>query len=152
MEKFNDHFLLIKDNNSGRVSEYNNHLEANEYNGCEYFLKDQRYIQRTAKLTPKKIGQFVTLWKRNLNGITTPLDINDNYNYVVIICFQRKKLGSFLFPKEVLVQQKIISNFPVRSEGKRGFRVYPKWDTPTSKQAIETQRWQLDYFVENLKL
>ena len=27
-------------------------------------------------------------------------------------------------------------------------RVYPIWDKPTSKQAMETQKWQLEYFVE----
>ena len=27
-------------------------------------------------------------------------------------------------------------------------RVYPSWDRPTSKLAIQTQNWQLDYFVE----
>lgn len=27
-------------------------------------------------------------------------------------------------------------------------RVYPSWENPTSKQAIETQKWQLEYFVE----
>ncbi len=27
-------------------------------------------------------------------------------------------------------------------------RVYPSWENPTSKQAIETQKWQLAYFVE----
>ncbi|GJM68894.1 hypothetical protein HMSSN036_11100 [Paenibacillus macerans] len=25
-------------------------------------------------------------------------------------------------------------------------RVYPGWENPTSKQAIETQKWQLAYF------
>lgn len=27
-------------------------------------------------------------------------------------------------------------------------RVYPSWDKPTSKQAIDTQKWQLPYFVD----
>ncbi|MDC2865793.1 MepB family protein [Bacillus sp. BP-3] len=26
-------------------------------------------------------------------------------------------------------------------------RVYPRWENPTSKQAIEAQKWQLEYFV-----
>lgn len=26
-------------------------------------------------------------------------------------------------------------------------RVYPSWDRPTSKQAMETQQWQLPYFI-----
>ena len=27
-------------------------------------------------------------------------------------------------------------------------RVYPSWDQPTSKQARETQEWQLTYFAD----
>jgi hypothetical protein len=152
MEKFNKYFLLIKAANSGSYSEYHDHLEAIEYSGCEYCLNNQRYIQRTAKVTPKKIGQFVTLWKRNSSGITVPFNAKDNFNYIVIICSQDKKLGRFLFPKNILIQKKIISNIPEDCDGKRGFRVYPKWDMPTSKQAIETQNWQLEYFIENLTL
>lgn len=125
MEKFNEYFLLINEVNRGRFVEYSNHSEAVEYSGCEYCLKDLRYIQRTAKITPKKIGQFVTLWKRNENGITVPFDIKDNFD---------------------------ISDCVKAYDGKRGFRVYPKWDIPTNKQAIETQKWQLDYFTEGLLL
>ena len=35
-----------------------------------------------------------------------------------------------------------------KKEGKRGFRVYPPWDTATNKQAVKTQQWQLDYYYE----
>ncbi len=27
-------------------------------------------------------------------------------------------------------------------------RVYPSWDKPTNKTAIQTQLWQLDYFFK----
>ena len=33
------------------------------------------------------------------------------------------------------------------TKGKMAMRVYPSWDKPASKQAIETQKWQLEYFV-----
>jgi hypothetical protein len=111
-----------------------------------------KYIQRTAKVTPKKNGQFVTLWKRNFDNITIPLEAKDNFNYIVIVCFKDTKFGRFLFPKDVLIQKKIIANSIGKHEGKRGFRVYPKWDSPTSKQAIDTQKWQLNYFSESLVL
>lgn len=32
--------------------------------------------------------------------------------------------------------------------GKRAIRVYPPWGNPTSKQALKTQQWQLEYFME----
>ena len=53
------------------------------------------------------------------------------------------EIGQFVFPKEVLLKHNIISS--KQKEGKRGFRVYPPWDTPTSKQAQKTQNWQLQY-------
>ncbi|MEG2603136.1 MAG: MepB family protein, partial [Carnobacterium sp.] len=31
---------------------------------------------------------------------------------------------------------------------KRGFRVYPLWDQPDNPQAIQTQKWQLNYFLD----
>lgn len=27
-------------------------------------------------------------------------------------------------------------------------RVYPGWDSPSSEQAMKTQKWQLPYFVD----
>ncbi|AEV87064.1 hypothetical protein ACWT_6047 [Actinoplanes sp. SE50] len=33
------------------------------------------------------------------------------------------------------------------SGGKRGFRVYPPWVITTSRQAINSQGWQLGYFL-----
>ncbi|MBN6205835.1 MepB family protein, partial [Ralstonia pickettii] len=32
--------------------------------------------------------------------------------------------------------------------GKMAIRVYPSWDKQTSKQALETSKWQLPYFVD----
>ena len=33
-------------------------------------------------------------------------------------------------------------------EGKRGIRVYPTWNIAKNKQAIKTQSWQTNYFLE----
>nr|WP_254112750.1 MepB family protein [Bacillus pumilus] len=33
------------------------------------------------------------------------------------------------------------------TKGKMAMRVYPSWDKPASKQSIEMQKWQLEYFV-----
>ena len=33
-------------------------------------------------------------------------------------------------------------------EGKRGFRVYPKWTITENKQAEKTQIWQTNYFLD----
>ncbi|EMM78684.1 MepB domain protein [Leptospira santarosai str. 2000030832] len=55
-------------------------------------------------------------------------------------CFSGQVL---IFPKQVLFEKGIVSG------RKRGFRVYPSWDKPTNKQALQTQKWQLAYFLEN---
>lgn len=130
--------LLPKERTSFKI-----HTEASEYEGCEYILDEKKFIHRKAKITPKKIGQFVTLWKRDNRGATCPYHEDDLIDFVVIICEKGDSIGHFLFPKNILVERKIISS---KNEGKRGFRVYPTWDKPENKQAIQTQKWQITYF------
>jgi len=48
-----------------------------------------------------------------------------------------------------LVEKHILSS--KNREGKRGFRVYPIWDLPISKQAMRTKLWQNDYFIDLTK-
>ena len=127
---------------------YKEHTEANEYGGCEYQLKGKKYIERTSKNTPKKIGQFVTLWKRNRQGVTIPFDMKDDFDFVMILCFKDKNEGRFLFPKNILHQKGVLSDKMNKKSGKRGFRVYPRWDLPQGQQALFTQNWQLKYFIE----
>ncbi len=86
----------------------------------------------------------MTIWKRNRKGITTPFDVSDNFDFIIITSKSEDNLGQFVFPKSVLLEKGIISNN--NNSGKRGIRVYPPWDTPTSKQAIKTQSWQIKYF------
>ena len=45
-----------------------------------------------------------------------------------------------------MIENGIISSD--KKEGKRGFRVYPIWEIAINKQAIQTQKWQLNYFVK----
>ncbi|RCW39871.1 MepB family protein, partial [Paenibacillus prosopidis] len=49
------------------------------------------------------------------------------------------------FPKDILLKHNILKTDT--SKGKMAIRVYPSWDTLTSKQAIATQDWQLPYFI-----
>jgi len=120
--------------------------ESQEYEGCQFKLDHKNIIFRSSKITPKKIGQFVTFWKRNNKGITEPFFETDTFDYYVINVQTENQLGQFVFPKSVLIQKGIVSTS--KKEGKRGFRVYPIWDKTVSKQAVETQRWQLNYFFD----
>ncbi|WP_205943125.1 MepB family protein [Pedobacter cryotolerans] len=126
-------------------TEFNKQKESIEYDACTFKLNGKSVICRTAKITPTKIGQFVTVWKRSENGITIPFNINDNFDFFVITTLNGKLFGQFIFPKSVLLAKGVISG--ENSAGKRGIRVYPPWDLTTSKQAQKTQHWQLAYFV-----
>ncbi|GLB49372.1 MepB family protein [Neptunitalea lumnitzerae] len=131
---------------SYEISNYRNENEGLEYDACQFTLNNSIIISRSAKITPKKIGQFVTFWKRSTDGVTTPYHDNDNFNYYVINVTFENKIGQFVFPKSELILRGILSTD--KKEGKRGFRVYPLWDHPQSRQAIKTQIWQLKYFYE----
>ena len=118
--------------------------ESAEYQACSFKLNSFEIIHRLSKITPTKIGQFVTIWKRNSKGITAPFDFSDNFDFIIITSKSSENLGQFVFPKSVLLEKGIISNN--NTSGKRGIRVYPPWDIPTSKQAEKTQLWQTKYF------
>ncbi|MBU3024571.1 MepB family protein [Zobellia galactanivorans] len=120
--------------------------ESQEYGACRFLLDSHKVIFRNAKITPKKVGQFVTFWKRADNGPICPFEESDDFDCFVINVSKGHLLGQFVFPKEVLVTKGIV-NTP-KKEGKRGFRVYPIWDVATSKQAQSTQNWQLRHFFE----
>jgi hypothetical protein len=115
--------------------------------GAYVFQVNSKLIRfRVAKITPKKNGQFVTLWQRNEHGISQPFDESEPVNYFVICARNGNNLGQFVFPKDVLLSRDIIS---IQGKGgKRAIRVYPIWDTPESKQAQKTQEWQLEYFLD----
>lgn len=61
-------------------------------------------------------------------------------------CFKDDNAGKFVFPKDVLLEQGILKHH--HQPGKMAFRVYPTWDSVTSKQAMKTKQWQSRYFDE----
>jgi len=120
--------------------------ESADYDAYRFYLNQKRICYRTAKITPTKTGQFVTLWKRNHNGIIEPFDASDPIDFVIISVRKNDLFGQFIFPKSILLEKGIFST--ATKEGKRATRVYPPWDATTSKQAQKTQQWQLDFFYK----
>lgn len=118
--------------------------ECEAYLGYSFHLESLRIKYRKAKITPTKTGQFVTLWKRNVEGKTIAFHEVDPFDFYLIETKKDMQHGLFVFPKKVLVQQQILSSI---KEGKRGFRVYPIWDVAENKQAKKTQVWQSNYFI-----
>lgn len=119
--------------------------ESQEYGACTFRLNGLKIKFRVSKITPTKTGQFVTIWKRNKEGITQPFDLTDEIDFVIISSQNGDDFGQFIFPKSVLLDKRIMTGNI--KEGKRGIRVYPPWDTVTNKQAEKTQLWQTKYFL-----
>ncbi|WP_313640028.1 MepB family protein [Paenibacillus sp.] len=117
-----------------------------EYGAYVFNLNALSIRFRVAKITPTKVGQFVTLWERSGDGPIQPYDVSDQVDYYVISTRKENHFGQFIFPKAVLGDRDVLSD---RGEGgKRAMRVYPPWDSPTSTQAQKTQKWQSEYFLE----
>ena len=120
--------------------------EGKEYGTCKFTINNKSVLFKIAKITPTKIGQFVTLWKRSLAGPIVPFDIDDHIDFFIITVLTDTRCGQFVFPKTILIQQDCISKNG--KGGKLAMRVYPPWDKAINKQAIKTQSWQLNYFFE----
>jgi hypothetical protein len=119
--------------------------ESKAYGACSFELNGKTVQYRVAKITPTKTGQFVTIWKRNSDGITEPFSISDDIDFIIISTRSACNFGQFIFPKSVLANKGIITQNS--KAGKRGIRVYPPWDITTNKQAQQTQIWQTKYFL-----
>jgi len=127
-----------------KVSNKINH-EIN-YSASSFMINSTSYIYRKAKLTPKKQGLFVAIWKRDHNNITVPYELSDHFDYMIINVENDNKQGLFIFPKTILYKHGVIAG--ENSRGKNGIRVYPPWDEDLNKTALKTQSWQQEFFLE----
>ncbi|MDA9773884.1 MepB family protein [Saprospiraceae bacterium] len=136
----------VYDKLSFEISNFANESEGAEYDACQFELNGLKIISRSSKITPKKVGQFVTFWKRDINGITASYSKCDSFDLYVINAKYGNRIGQFVFPKSELINKGIIATD--LKDGKRGFRVYPVWDEAQNTQSQKTQKWQLNYFYE----
>ena len=120
--------------------------ESAEYSACRFGLNGHQVAFRVAKTTPTKIGQFVTLWKRETSGgEIAPLDAADGVDFVIVSVADAGHRGQFVFDRLSLIEHGV---FSVEGKGgKRAVRVYPPWSKPIAKEAIRTQQWQLRHFL-----
>ncbi len=120
--------------------------ESSEYGACQFEIDKHNIIFRVGNTTPTKIGQFVTIWKRpSPSAEIVPFDFEDNFKFIMIFVYDDIHSGIFLFNKNILVKKGVISLHS--KEGKRAIRVYPPWCHPTAKQAINSQKWQCEYYI-----
>lgn len=75
-----------------------------------------------------------------------PFTSEDPFDFYIIVCNRGAKSGFFFFTKNILSQKHILTT--ISKEGKRGFRIYPDWDSPENKQAAKIQDWQKDFFID----
>ncbi|RWS44460.1 mep operon protein MepB [Bacillus mycoides] len=120
--------------------------QNSEYAGGIFQLNNRSIRFRVSKITPNKIGQFVSFWEKNASMSNQAFSYDLAPNLLVITCIADNKLGQFIFPKEILLKEKILKT--QNQKGKMAMRVYPMWDKPVSNQAKKSQLWQLHYFVD----
>ena len=136
-------------NTAFQCTDFKIEQESKEYDACQFKINGQDIHYRKAKITPKKAGLFVTFWKRVPSGIIAPFEEKDPLSYLVIAVANETDSGYFIFSKNTLLKQNIISSN--LKEGKRAFRIYPPWSIPKNKQAIISQKWQLLHFSVKLE-
>ena len=128
-----------------KISDIFAETECKDYFGFNFIINQTKIKFRKSKLTPKKMGQFVSFWKRCCDGKTIPFDRNDDFDYYIISIEENDDSGFFIFPKVILEKENLISA-PSKT-GKRGFRIYADWHFPDQKQAVKTKLWQAQYFI-----
>ncbi|WP_416435406.1 MepB family protein [Priestia megaterium] len=133
------------------IKDIREEAQNSDYGAGIFQLNSKSVRFRVAKTTPNKVGQFVSLWEKDEHHKNQAFSYEEATDLLVINTFtSTNRFGQFVFPKEVLLKQKILKT--ATTKGKMAIRVYPVWDKPTSKQAIKTQKWQLEYFVETNNL
>lgn len=144
MNTVHDVMERVYEKSAFQIKDYVKEVESLEYSACHFKLNGSSCICRHAKLTPKKVGLFVTFWKRRDNGPIEPFNTGDDFDFFIVNVHSGERFGQFVFPKSELIKQGIISTD--LKEGKRAFRVYPPWENVNNKQAEKTQKWQTPFF------
>lgn len=117
-----------------------------EYEGVTFSIGKQTFRSRKAKITPKKAGYFVVFWEKDVENNNQPYEAATAPDKLVITVFDQEKIGQFIFPKEILLKKRILSQGEIK--GKMAMRVYPNWVEELNKTAAATQKWQREFFVD----
>ena len=122
------------------------HEEQNgEYESGILDIGAEVWRVRTARVTPKKPGAFVAVWKRDEAGETRPLGSDDGIAGLLVFVQEGERFGAFRFTASQLEIQGVTRS--PSHPGKRGFRVYPSWSTNLNPQATRTQAAQSSAFT-----
>ncbi|ATZ81095.1 MepB-like protein [Bodo saltans virus] len=118
-----------------------------DYYACEFMIGNKNICFRKGKLTPAKLGHFVSLWKRVDNN-NKSYDTNDKYDVYIFYVEDKEHKGYFSFTKDILLQHKILSDKKNNIDGKLGFRLYASWYDAMNNTAKISQKWQIQNFIK----
>lgn len=117
-----------------------------DYESGTVALGTETWRLRTARVTPKKSGAFVAVWRRDESGETCPFDADEPVAGVLVFVQDGERFGVFRFSAAHLERLGVTRS--AAHPGKRGFRVYPSWCESLAGQAARTQREQSEAFTE----
>ena len=84
---------IVYEPNKMVMTQYVQESESQKYGACDFNLNNHRIKFRIAKITPGKIGQFVTLWKRIESGPILPFDLTDPFDFVIVSVRSSQQFG-----------------------------------------------------------
>lgn len=116
-----------------------------EYNGVTFDFNEEKYRFRTGKITPKKKGAFVVMWKKDENNKNEPYHVDNFPDYLCVI-IEDDEQGFLLIPRKELVKNKVISSDGIN--GKMGFRIYLPDEKELNATARRTQKWQQNFYYK----
>ena len=136
---------LLQVNHSNTSIEIKTEPWNADYEAFRCELNGQTYMSRRAHKTPKKRGYFFAMWCKADDNNNRPYQDAEFPMFLVVNVIDGQRFGQFVFPREVLVKQHIIST--TSHKGKMALRVYSTWEEDLNPSAAKTQHWQDMYFT-----
>ena len=106
-----DQFIEIIQKYYGNIKEIIWEDQNKNYLGCIVKLDEQIHRVRVAKITPKKIGQFVAIWQKDEHNVNQAFSFDDSPEYLSIFVFDGDKKGVFIFPKETMKNKGVYTTY-----------------------------------------
>lgn len=113
MNKFNKTLAyvneLLYEPNNLTIKNIQEETQNSDYGAGIFQLNSKSIRFRVAKITPTKIGQFVSFWEKDEANKNQAFTYDNSTDLLVINTFNDNgDFGQFVFPKEILLQQNIL--------------------------------------------
>lgn len=130
----------------GTLDNYHEEPQNSEYESFVFSTSQYTFRNRLAKKTPTKKGYFVVFWEKNMHNQNQAFDFKESPDFLIVHVLDNEHKGLFLFPKDLLLKKNILRT--LQKKGKMATRVYPLWEKFLNETAEQTQKWQLEYFID----